>query len=113
LLESLTTLIPKISRAKMPAEFRPITISSVLIRTLHKILAMRMANSISLDQRQRAFRATDGCSDNVFLLDMISRYHHTRHKPLFVASLDIAKAFDLVPHDTINETLELMVYRLL
>jgi len=39
---------------------------------------------------------------------MILRYHHKHHKPLFVASLDIAKAFDLVAYDTISETLEVM-----
>jgi len=67
-----------------------------------------MVNLIALNPRQRAFRPIDGCSDNVFLLDMILRYHHKHHKPLFVASLDIAKAFDSVAHDTISETLEVM-----
>lgn len=108
LLESVTTLIPKKSRASEPADFRPITVSSVLIRTLHKVLAARMSRLVHLDQRQRAFRPTDGCSDNVFLLDMILRYHHRQHKPLYVASLDIAKAFDSVSHETLSETLEIM-----
>jgi len=75
------------------------------MRTLHKILATRMGHNICLDQRQRAFRPTDGCSDNIFLLDMVLRYHHRSHKPLFMASLDIAKAFDSVSHKTIEETL--------
>lgn len=108
LVESVTTLIPKKSNAHLPSDFRPITVSSVLLRTLHKILATRMARLIQLDQRQRAFRPTDGCSDNVFLLDLILRNHHRLHKPLFVASLDVAKAFDSVSHDTISETLEAM-----
>lgn len=108
LLESITLLIPKKSKARTPGDFRPITVSSVLIRTLPKILATRMVRAIELDQRQRAFRPTDGCSDNVFLLDMILRYHHKCHKPLFIASLDIAKAFDSVAHKTIQETLQIM-----
>lgn len=105
LLRSATVLIPKKSNAHLPSDFRPITISSVLIRALHKVLATRIAGSIKLDQRQRAFRPTDGCSDSVFLVDLILRYHHQRHKPLFMASLDIAKAFDSVSHETIKETL--------
>lgn len=105
LLESTTSLIPKKSNACQPGDFRPITVSSVLVRTLHKILATRMAKQIHLDQRQRAFRPTDGYSDNVFLLDLMLRYHHRSHKPLFMASLDIAKAFDSVSHKTIEETL--------
>lgn len=108
LVKSTTTLIPKKTNARLPSDFRPVTVSSVLIRPLHKVLATRMARLIHLDQRQRAFRPTDGCSDNVFLLDMILRYHHRYHKPLLVASLDIAKAFDSVSHDTIGETLEIM-----
>lgn len=108
LLESFTSLIPKKSNARDPSDFRPITVSSVLIRTLHKVLATRMGRLVQLDQRQRAFRPTDGCSDNIFLLDLILRYHHRHHKPLFMASLDIAKAFDSVAHDTIEETLKIM-----
>lgn len=108
LLESLTILIPKKSGAKDPGDFRPLTVSSVLMRTLHKVLATRMARLIKLDQRQRAFRPTDGCSDNVFLLDMILRHHHKKHKPLYLASLDLAKAFDSVTHKPILETLCMM-----
>jgi len=105
LLESETILIPKKSDAKEPGEFRPITVSSVIIRTLHKVLAKCMAGAIKLDQRQRAFRPTDGCSDNVFLVDMVLRYHRNKHRSLFMATLDIAKAFDSVTHRTIGETL--------
>lgn len=108
LLESVTTLIPKKSNAHSPSDFRPITVSSVLTRTLHKVLAGRMARLIHLDQRQRAFRPTDGCSDNIFLLDLLLRYHHRHHKSLYIASLDIAKAFDSVSHESIRETLESM-----
>lgn len=108
LLESITTLIPKKPGASTPADFRPITVSSVLTRIMHKVLATRMARQVKLDARQRAFRPTDGCSDNIFLLDIALRYHHKKHKPLYLASLDIAKAFDSVTHQTIEETLKIM-----
>lgn len=108
LLESITTLIPKKSGANLPGDFRPITVSSVFIRTLHKVLSTRMAKLVHLDPRQRAFRPTDGCSDNIFLLDLLLRYHHKQHESLYMASLDIAKAFDSVSHKTIEETLRIM-----
>lgn len=108
LLESLTTLIPKKPGAVEPSDFRPITVSAVLMRAFHKVLATRLSKQVKFDQRQRAFRPTDGCSDNVFLLDMVLRDHHARHKSLFVASLDIAKAFDSVAHSTIRDTLRVM-----
>lgn len=75
-------LIPKKSNAKEPGDFRPITVSSAIIRTLHKIFALRLRKSVALDERQRAFRPTDGCSDNIFLLDLALRYHFQKHKSL-------------------------------
>ena len=67
---SRTVLIPKKKGAATPGDFRPITISSVLIRTYHKILANRLKASIQLDPRQRGFINAEGCSENVMLLDM-------------------------------------------
>lgn len=108
LLESKTTLIPKKDGADSPGDFRPITVSSVVTRTLHKIFASRISNSIDLDGRQKAFRPVDGCSENVFLLDMVLRYHREKFRPLFMASIDVAKAFDSVTHEAIRSTLEVM-----
>lgn len=105
LLESKTTLIPKKNDAREPGDFRPITVSSVLTRTFHKILARRLGKMVVLDDRQRAFMPIDGCSRNIFELDMLLRYHRQRFKPLFIASIDIAKAFDSVTHNTIKDTL--------
>ena len=61
-----------------------------------------MNRLISLYKRQRA---TDSCADNVFLLDLILRDHHTRHKALHVVYIDVAKAFGTVAHSAIMQTL--------
>jgi len=105
LLESRTILIPKKEDASNPDEFRPITISSNLTRTFHKVLANRLSRSVRLDCRQKAFRPIDGCSENVFLMDFALRYCRQSFKPLFMASLDVAKAFDSVTHNTIVDIL--------
>ncbi|KAK2578073.1 hypothetical protein KPH14_012894, partial [Odynerus spinipes] len=55
LLESRTVLIPKKDNASDPAEFRPITISSVMTRAFHKVLANRLLLHCNLDRRQKAF----------------------------------------------------------
>lgn len=93
-----TVFLPKIKDAKEPGDFRPITIPSVMTRCLHKILAARTSAAIKIDDRQRAFRPTDGCRDNTFLLDVILKYHHKRFKNVYMASLDVQKAFDSVSH---------------
>lgn len=106
LLESRTTLIPKKSEMTSPGDLRPITVSSVLIRALHKVLANRMSKLVDLDRRQKAFRKLDGCAESVVILDLILRSHHGRNRSLYMASLDVAKAFDSVNHQTIIKILE-------
>lgn len=108
LLESRTTLIPKKDGANEPGEYRPITVSSVLTRLFHKILANRILGTIELDPRQKAFLPVDGCAENVFLLDLLLRQYRKSFKPLFIASLDIAKAFDSVSHQALQDTLLVM-----
>lgn len=106
LLESKTTLIPKKYELQSPGDLRPITVSSVITRTFHKILANRMSKHVQLDERQKAFRNIDGCADNILTLDLLLRLHHGKHKPLFMVSLDVAKAYDSVGHAAIFEILK-------
>ncbi|CAL7932882.1 unnamed protein product [Xylocopa violacea] len=105
LLESRTSFIAKKANASEPGDFRPIAVSSVITRCFHKILANRLSKKLPFDDRQRGFRSADGCSENVFLLDMTLRYHHQRFKSLFLSSIDIAKAFDSISHRAIVDTL--------
>lgn len=106
LLLSRTIFIPKKSVVEGPGDFRPITISSVITRCLHKILAKRLSTSIPIDSRQKAFIRIDGCAEATFQLDLVLRYHHTKLKNLYIASIDISKAFDAVSHQAIIKTLQ-------
>ena len=106
LLESRSTMIPKKVVPESPGDFRPITVSSVITRTFHKILANRMLENIPLDVRQKAFREVDGCSEGIFVLDLILRQHRQEHRSAFLASLDMQKAFDSVTHEAICDTLK-------
>ncbi|KMQ88340.1 reverse transcriptase [Lasius niger] len=105
LLLSRTIFLPKKTNASEPGDFRPITIPPVLVRGLHKILAKRLETALDIDPRQRAFRSMDGCADNTLLLDTLLRYHRKQYKSLYMASIDVSKAFDAVTHPTIESTL--------
>ena len=48
---SRTIFIPKKSQASLPEEFRPISISSVFSRVLHKLLAERIDAKIEIDDQ--------------------------------------------------------------
>ena len=69
--KGLTTLIPKCKKPSDPSQFRPITLSSILCRLFHKIIARRIEASIKLDIRQKAFTRRDGIAENIFLLKNI------------------------------------------
>lgn len=96
-----TTFIPNISGAANPSDFRPITVASVLVRTLHNILARRILQEIDLDVRQRAFLPVDDCADNTAILATALDEAKNKFKPLHLASLDMAKAFDRVTKEAI------------
>src|SRR6218665_686543 len=100
-----TILIPKGGGLTDPGNYRPITMVSRVTRVLHKVFASRLTSSLPLDPRQKAFRPVDGCADNVFLLDTIIKEAQRRRRPLSLAFVDVAKAFDSVSHDTLRRAL--------
>lgn len=103
--EARTVMLPKVSGADKPEEFRPITISPILCRSLHKVLADRLGRT-SINSAQRAFIKTDGCADNITLVDTLIKDSRRRFKSLYMAQLDLAKAFDTVTHDAILAALK-------
>lgn len=101
-----TIFIPKKDSGLLdPKDFRPITISSVIARHFHKILARRLQNNYDFDHRQRAFLPLDGTIENLSVLNAVMVDAKTRFKELHLASLDVAKAFDSVYFESITETL--------
>uniref|UniRef100_A0A131Z2I9 Reverse transcriptase n=1 Tax=Rhipicephalus appendiculatus TaxID=34631 RepID=A0A131Z2I9_RHIAP len=101
LCSARTVFIPKVDGATSPSQFRPITVAPVLLRLLHKVLANRLQAMALLDCRQRAFVPVDGCGENVHLLGTILHEARRKRRALYMASVDIAKAFDSVTLDAL------------
>lgn len=76
----------------------------VLCRALNKILTERLART-RIHEAQRAFIRTDGCADNITLMDSILRDSKRKYKSLYIAQLDLTKAFDMVTHKAIEAAL--------
>jgi len=89
-----------------PAEYRPLSIGSVIIRQLHKILARRLTSLDIFDLRQRGFRPVDGVCENVTVLSAVLGDARRRCRSLHLACVDVSKAFDTVSHKAIHSTLE-------
>lgn len=91
-----TLFLPKKEGAEQAADFRPITVASVLIRMMHKVYASRIQAAVTLDHRQRAFIPADGCGENIVILATALEEAKGGKVPLCMASVDVAKAFDRV-----------------
>lgn len=94
-------MIPKDQNDLAPPKHRPITMSDLIIRCYHKLMAKRLGEQLPFSDRQKAFRKGDGLAENVLLLSAIIDYHTKNRIPLNIVFLDIAKAFDSVSHNTI------------
>ena len=95
----ITSLIPKSADSVEPKDFRPITMSSMLCRQFHRILAARFEQHVPLSPRQKAFKRGDGLVDNAVILRSLLKDHCAKSRSVCVAFIDVAKAFDSVSHD--------------
>ncbi|KAF7272499.1 hypothetical protein GWI33_014717 [Rhynchophorus ferrugineus] len=95
LLRSRTIFIDKKKGPTSPADLRPISITPVLTRCFHKVIANRL-RLVGIDERQRAFTNADDCSEDISLLDMALWHARRTLGSVYVASTDIAKAYDSV-----------------
>lgn len=105
LLRARTIFIPKVDRPETPDKFRPIGITSVIIRQLHRIFAKRLRAFRGYDDRQKAFCNVDGVAENLLLLKALMDDAQREQNELHIVSIDIRKAFDSVSHSSILSTM--------
>jgi len=103
-----TVLIPKTTGLLGPGDFRPLSITSVVTRQFHKILARRLKGLHNFSETQRAFTDCDGTVENLSILSAILADARISRKEVHIASLDIKKAFDSVAHAVIIDTIKKM-----
>ncbi|KAK3592171.1 hypothetical protein CHS0354_000078 [Potamilus streckersoni] len=86
--------------------WRPLTISSAILRLYTSILSNRLMKAVTLNPRQRGFIPASGCVENIFLLETAIKQSKSLKRHLCVALLDLAKAFDTVSHKHLVAGLE-------
>jgi hypothetical protein len=102
LLLGRVTFIPKVDNPTSPRDYRPITVTSVYVRVLHKILAGRWTRAEgAVEPRQFGSRPIDGCLGAAGLVSSYLRTAATAARPVAVGFLDVSKAFDSVSIDSI------------
>jgi hypothetical protein len=79
----------------------PSSITPMLVRILHSVLAGHLNVLVKFHYTERGFVKTDGCLKNVTLLDWVVRNTCSRNARLYILLLDIAKVFDTVSRHSI------------
>ncbi|CAI2737372.1 unnamed protein product [Dicrocoelium dendriticum] len=95
------TFVPKIQQPRSPDQFRPISVSSVFTRLLHRILFDRWVPAFPTDRLQFGFLRKDGAFEAPSILHAALRYSHTSITPLSFVSVDVSKAFDSICHQSL------------
>ncbi|MGL5294697.1 MAG: RNA-directed DNA polymerase [Aeromonas sp.] len=106
LARSRIMMIPKLSSPLDNNDYRPLAISPILTRALHKIIARRMRDQLVFSPTQFAFLQRDGCLEASVVLHAILRNSHDKQRPLALAFLDLSKAFDTITHEALGEAAE-------
>jgi hypothetical protein len=104
--ENRTILLTKQGKDPSNIEnYRPITIGSILGRVYWGVIDNRLRDLTTFSNRQKGFVAEPGCHTNVHILNELLKIAKT-NKGMVVIQLDIAKAFDTIPHQALNPALE-------
>ena len=97
------TLIPKLDDPSDPDNFLLITVTLVLTRGLHKILACHLARVVRIDKMQRGFKPEDGMVANLAIMKDLIWTAKREITPLYITFSDLQKSFDSVYHRAILE----------
>lgn len=86
--------------AELPKNYRPISVIPVLAKLYSIVLYERIRDLVEdrLAEEQFGFRRGRGCTDAVHILRTVVEKSAEWGEPLFMAALDVEKAFDRVHH---------------
>ena len=107
-LEAYVTMIPKAAGGSRPRDQRPITVLEVLYRVWAKGVVLSWGPTLQtkfLGQAAMGFRAQSGAVYLVQLLSDLIALQRRRHAPLWLASFDIEKCYDMLPWWALFRTL--------
>ena len=90
--------LPKISKPSQLKDFRPISLTSVLCKTMEKLIKQYVISNMQMDQHQYAYRAKRSCQDALLCLNTTVT-HFIDQNPSYYARclfLDFSSAFDTI-----------------
>ena len=99
--------MPKTGDFKNAASWRPIAILPVCYKVFAKVLHHRLRAILEpkISEDEMGFMPGRGCDEALLVLEMVVQMSLDQHMPLWLASLDLSKAFDRVEWPTLFQAL--------
>ncbi len=85
--------------------FRPVMVSSNMLKMFEYCLLPRMNKHLKLDQHQFGYRKNTGCLNVVSVLKEIILNYTNKNTNVHTAVLDMSKAFDKINHNILVKKL--------
>jgi hypothetical protein len=79
-------------------DFRPVTSVNILAKVFEYCILKKMETCFEMHDLQLGFTAGGGCDNAVFLVKSVIEYFNAYGSNVYVASLDLSKAYDRVNH---------------
>ena len=93
------THVPKNNNTNLGNEnYRPITTINVLVKVYEYCLVDKLQKCVNFHEMQFGFTAGGGCDNAVFIMNSVIEYFTQSKSNVFVATLDLTKAYDRVSH---------------
>ena len=102
---SLLSLIPKSGNLKLPKNYRGIQMMKSLACLYDRVIANRLKTWLSFNVNQTAFQKGKSTLLHIFTLRILIEIVKKKKLTLYIASMDIEKAFDMVPRSLLLKKL--------
>ena len=81
--------------------YRGLKLIDQVMKVLERVVESLIRQRVEIDEMQCGFMSGRGTTDAIFIVRQLQEKHLTANKPLYMAFVDLEKAFDRVPQDVI------------
>ena len=81
--------------------YRCLKLIEQVMRVLERVVKGLIRQRVEIDEMQFGFMSGRGTTDAIFIVRQLQEKHLAANKPLYMAFIDLEKAFDLVPRNVI------------
>ena len=81
--------------------YRGLKLIEQVMKVLERVVEGLVRQRVEIDEMQCGFMSGRGTTDAIFIVRQLQEKHLAANKPLYMAFVDLEKAFDRVPRDVI------------